>query len=282
MAITRRAVWLGMVFLSVLPQEATVQANQASSLFGQTAQSVLDRQFSALSLSYLLLDARSGQVLAERWTNEERPIPVGSLIKPFTAFFYAQNHRQFPVVICHGKRDACWPPRGHGRMMLTGAIAGSCNAYFLALARAIPVSEANRMLTEYSLPPVDQENNARALAGLDDDWRVAPLVFARAYLKLVRAIRNGPRADEGILRGMEDSAQMGTARAVESQYPVLAKTGTAECTHIPRAEADGFTVVLFPADDPRLLLLVRMHEATGAATAKVAGQMLKALEPGQS
>jgi hypothetical protein len=244
----------------------------------QTAQSVLDRRFAAESISYLLLDARSGHVLAERWPDDERPIPVGSLIKPFTAFAYAQSHRQFPVVDCHGRKDACWLARGHGRLSLTGAIAESCNAYFLALARAIPVGQANQMLAAYSLPPVDQQNESPALAGLDNDWRVTPPAFARAYLKLVRAIRSGPPSEEEIMRGMEESARTGTARAVRSEYPVLAKTGTAACVHTPRGAADGFTVLLFPADDPRVLLLVRMHEATGAATAKVAGAMLEILE----
>lgn len=279
--IARCAACVTLVVLAAQPREAVVRAD--ASLFGQTAQKILDSRLPSALDSYLLLDARSGEVVAEHWPDEQRPMPVGSLIKPFTAFFYAQGHGEFPTVVCHGRSDECWLPRGHGRIGLERAIADSCNAYFLALARAISVQDANRWLALYSLPPVSEKDKAQALAGLDDDWRVPPVAFARAYLKLVREIRGGPRAaeDEVILRGMEVSARMGTARAVESHYPVLAKTGTSACTHSPRASADGFTVVAFPADEPRLLLLVRRHGTTGAATAKLAGEMLRALEAGQ-
>jgi hypothetical protein len=57
----------------------------------------------------------------------------------------------------------------------------------------------------------------------------------------------------------------------------LAKTGTAVCSHRPRGAADGFTVVLYPAAQPRLLLLVRVHGITGAQSAAVAGAMLRCL-----
>lgn len=281
-ASVRLTAYLGVIFLAVQPSQCAVQADQAPpSLFGQTAQRVLDQRFPSRSISYLLLDAQSDRTLAQQWPDGTTPIPVGSLIKPFTAFVYAQHHRRFPVVICHGQADACWLPRGHGRLTLTSAIAESCNAYFLALGRAIRVSEANQVLATYSLPALDQQHKALTLAGLDNDWRAAPPVFAHAYLELVRRSRSGLHAgeDEEILRGMQQSAQAGTARAADVHFPVLAKTGTAQCTHHPRGAADGFTVLLFPADDPRLLLFVRLHGATGAATAKVAGQMLKALEP---
>jgi hypothetical protein len=44
--------------------------------------------------------------------------------------------------------------------------------------------------------------------------------------------------------------------------------------------ADGFTLVLYPAAQPRLLLLVRVHGITGADSAKVAGAMLRSLGAG--
>lgn len=275
------AMWAMLAALVAQPRQAVVRAD--ASLFGQTVQTLLDGRLPSALDSYLLLDARSGEIVAEHWPDARRPVPVGSLIKPFTAFFYAQGHGEFPTVVCHGRSDECWLPRGHGRIGLERAIADSCNAYFLALARGISLQDANRWLARYSLPPVSEQDKARALAGLDDDWRVAPVTFARAYLKLIRDSRRGPRSGEDveILRGMEDSARMGTARAVESRYPVLAKTGTSACMHRPRASADGFTVVLFPADDPRLLLLVRRHGTTGAVTAKLAGEMLRALEAGR-
>jgi cell division protein FtsI/penicillin-binding protein 2 len=256
-------------------------SDKPASLFAQTAQSTLNREFPSDSISYLLLDARSGGVLAERWANPDEPIPIGSLIKPFTALAYARTHRQFPAVVCNGQRDSCWLPHGHGRITISDAIAQSCNAYFLALAREVSVDQANAVLASYSLPPVNTANKSLALVGLSNGWQVPPLTLARAYATFARASRD---RDPEIFSGMRNSASAGTAHAVSLALPgrsALAKTGTARCTHTPSGAADGFTIVLYPADDPRIVLLTRVHGVTGATTAAVAAQMLRILEAGQ-
>jgi hypothetical protein len=79
---------------------------------------------------------------------------------------------------------------------------------------------------------------------------------------------------------MQKAAQTGTASALASapgKLASLAKTGTAACTHHPRAAADGFSVVLYPAEQPRILLLLRMHGATGAQSCAQAANMLDLL-----
>ena len=273
-------VALIVMALSLSPSASTPEA-EPSSLFAQAAQSTLDRDFPSESISYLLLDAQSGSVIAERWPGADIPIPVGSLIKPFTVLAYAQTHAQFPAVVCSGQRDSCWLPRGHGRITLTEAIAQSCNAYFLRLAREVAVDRANAVLMLFGLPPVSIADKSVALAGLSSDWRVSPLSLVRAYATLARESRE--RAAQ-IFSGMRASAKAGTGRAVSLSLPgrdALAKTGTARCTHTPRGAADGFTIVLYPADDPRIVLLARVHGVTGATTAATAGQMIRTLEAGQ-
>jgi stage II sporulation protein D len=284
MAVTLRAFLSLVIAITavLLNPAAGPEVGKAPSLFAQTAQTALDREFPSNSISYLLLDVHTGTILAERWINLDKPIPVGSLIKPFTAMAYAQSHNHFPAVLCDGQHDSCWLPHGHGRLTLSDAIAQSCNAYFLTLAREVPVEQANAVLNSYSLPSVDAGNKSLALAGLSNDLQVSPLTLARAYARLAHDARN--RGDAEILSGMQGSARTGTARAVSLALPgrsALAKTGTARCTHLPRGSADGFTVLLYPADDPRLVLLVREHGVTGATTAATAAQMLRALEPGQ-
>ena len=281
--IPRKAALLVLTALAMLlvHPHASPAAGQPPSLFAQTAQAALDHEFPSGSISYILLDARSSRVLAERWPHADQPIPVGSLIKPFTALAYARGHRQFPTVVCNGERDSCWLPRGHGRITLTTAIAQSCNAYFLTLARDVSVDDANAVLADYDLPPVDGANKSLALAGLSNNWQVAPLTLARAYAAFARDSRD---RDPQIWTGMRESAQLGTARAVNVALPTrsaLAKTGTARCTHSPRGAADGFTIVLYPADDPRIVLLTRVHGVTGATTAATAAQMIRTLEFGQ-
>jgi cell division protein FtsI/penicillin-binding protein 2 len=293
MALTRfnvkRSIRLLLSVLAVLQLSLPARLSPAEggpSLFSQTAQAALDRRFTSPDISYLLLDAASGEILAQRWEQPQTPIPMGSLIKPFTAAAYARVHGRFPVFVCRGQRDGCWLPRGHGRMTVDAAIAESCNAYFLSLSLEISASEANALLLSYSLPPVRDPvrdiDKARMLTGLSADWRVSPLALAQAYLRLVRDCRRGPCTP--IVYGMRESASTGTSRALARMLPgvsVLAKTGTAECEHVPRATADGFSLVLYPADSPRVLLLTRVHGVTGAVATKTTAQILKTVEEGQ-
>src|SRR5277367_42129 len=47
----------------------------ATTLFAQSAVQVLDRSFPQPDVSYLLLDANSGALLASRWENPDHSIP---------------------------------------------------------------------------------------------------------------------------------------------------------------------------------------------------------------
>jgi len=79
------------------------------------------------AVSYLLLDAAHGKVLAIRWRSAEVAVPVGSLVKPFLAITYGQTHRmRFPIHDCTG--EDCWLMTGHGRIGMASAIAYSCNS----------------------------------------------------------------------------------------------------------------------------------------------------------
>jgi cell division protein FtsI/penicillin-binding protein 2 len=255
-------------------------------LFSQSAKATLERNFPSANLSYLLLDA-SGNVLAERWPTppnlSQQDLSPGSLVKPFLAIAYGEQHGgQFPTVLCRGKENLCWLPRGHGNLILEDAIAQSCNAYFLELAAGLDRQRAAQTFARYGLagPPITA--TAESLAGLRSAWKETPLALARAYLQLVS--EQQLPVQSRIVKGMLDSAAHGTARAVDAalgRNAALAKTGTAVCSHTPRGAADGFTVVLYPSAQPRLLLLVRVHGVTGAASAKVAGAMLRSLGAGE-
>src|SRR5262245_48316373 len=109
--MTRRAF-----ILFVLAQRHVLAAARSSTTAAETA--------------YLLLDATTRELLASRWDDMDRPLPVGSLIKPFTALAYAQGHAfTYPTFTCRGAADACWLTAGHGPIGIVDAVAGSCNAY---------------------------------------------------------------------------------------------------------------------------------------------------------
>lgn len=250
------------------------------SLFTQSAAEKLRRDSRSDGISYLLLEADTGAVLASRWPDAERPIPLGSLVKPFTALAYAQHHGyEYPIYTCHGPASGCWSAHPHGRLNITSALANSCNSYFREMALQLTGADMRDVVSQFGLEPPADSLTGASLMGLGEDWEISPLRMARAYLELNRR-RSEPGVAE-ILSGLEESAKSGTASGVGralKQSGALAKTGTAVCRHAHRAPGDGFVVALVPDDRPRFLLMVRFHGVPGAAASVAAGRMLARLE----
>jgi len=295
-ALKRRAELILCAVLLLTGPPAIAQLS-SSDLYAQATQAMLDRSFPSARVEYLLLDLRTRQPIAMRWKHEETAIPVGSLLKPFVAMAWndlhagPRSHAEIPVVRCHGRSDGCWRAEGHGDVALERALAVSCNAYFLALARDLIGSGTagrtalNRIGAAYGLPSPPADASPRGLIGAVPGWRIAPIVLARAYARLVTEQADRNTVQSRLMSGMALAARPGgTAAGVGAHADgVLAKTGTAPCiTNVERcvADGDGLTIVLAPAASPRLLLLVREHGTTGAATAIVAGEMLSRIEKG--
>ncbi len=235
------------------------------SLYAQSIQTAIAAR--TPNLEVLVLDLRTHETLANTF-HSAAPIPVGSLLKPFLAAAYLKSHADTPTTICHGHPDRCWRDGGHGPITLTEAIAQSCNAYFLALARNIPPTDI-----PYLPPPPNA--SPETLIGLNSDWRITPVALARAYGSLLTAA-----TPSAILAGMSASARRGTANRI-GPHPggVLAKTGTAPCVDLPcKASGDGLVLAAVPATRPTLLILVRKRATTGAMTAAAAGPILTQME----
>jgi cell division protein FtsI/penicillin-binding protein 2 len=267
---------------------------------------MLNRDFPSHRIEYLLLDLNDERTIAVRWPQMEKPIPAGSLLKPFVALAFDDLHsgssgsgQRFPAVQCHGKSDGCWRNGGHGLLTLEPALAESCNAYFLSLAKALAASDAGmiamgRVSAAYGLPAPpalgpasggDERRMARMLIGVTREWLVTPAALAHAYAALASNSRSDAAAR--LLAGMRLAAGRDGTAAKVGGHPggVLAKTGTAPCVSGSNnevqpcvANGDGLVVVLTPAGRPRLLLLVRERGTTGAQAAEVAGRMLSRLE----
>jgi cell division protein FtsI/penicillin-binding protein 2 len=259
---------------------AEVADSVTSSLFAQSAARALDREFPNRDISFLLLDAGTGELLAARWDHPEIPIPPGSLLKPFAALAYGQKHdHQYPIHNCRGIQSRCWRPRGHGNVDLTSAIAYSCNSYFRFLTEGLTADDVASTARHFGLELPGPDISGEAVAGLNSRWMISPVRLARAYVEL--AHQRGEPGVSQILDGMAESARHGTGAEVDRTLPIpnaLVKTGTAACTHLHRAPGDGFTVALLPADNPKILLLVRQHGVPGAEAARTAGQMLRRIE----
>jgi cell division protein FtsI/penicillin-binding protein 2 len=201
-------------------------------------------------------------------------------VKPFTALAYGETHEnQFPSHTCRGEASGCWQVHPHGKLNLVSAIAVSCNSYFRALAENLTGEQLIPVAKRFGLDPPEPTLSGPPLMGLGDRWPIAPVKMARAYLELYHR-RDQPVVRE-ILAGMAQSARSGTGKGVGQalNHPdALVKTGTAPCTHPHPAPGDGFVIAMVPANQPELLLLVRVHSVPGATAAIAAGRMLHRLE----
>jgi len=249
-------------------------------LFSQSATQVLEREFTDSDVSYLLLDANSEVLLASRWEDPGKPISLGSLVKPFTALAYAAVHDfRYPIFECRGRASGCWQESPHGKLDITSAISFSCNSYFRSLAASVSSEQLHPVTREFGLESPEANLTGPALIGIGDQWRIAPLHMARAYLELYRR-REQPGVRE-LLAGMLQSANRGTGAAVGralKHSEAFVKTGTAPCTHAARAPGDGFVIAMVPAGAPEILLMVRVHGVPGAKAAETAGRMLSRME----
>lgn len=250
MMLTRRAI------LSL----AAAAPLGAASLPEQSAGIALDHAFPDPNVSYLLTDCATTREICSRWTRLMDPVPVGSLVKPFTALAYGESCGfRYPAFTCSGAR--CWLAQGHGRLEIGSAIAHSCNAYFLELARAVTPQALESVVQRFGLNSPDPGYETATLIGLGTAWRISPFAIARAYSELIaRSVDPGVHQ---LLAGMALSAQSGTGRGAGPGAYV--KTGT--------AGQNGYVIALYPSDAPRFNLLVRVHGMPGAQAAWVCGKM---------
>jgi cell division protein FtsI/penicillin-binding protein 2 len=255
----------------------------AASLYDQSVARMLEERYRSSELSYILMDANTRRLIASRWDDIAEPVPVGSLVKPFLALAYGQKHNfRYPAFSCQGAASGCWLARGHGKVDLSSAIAYSCNAYFLSLASSLKPEDVDSMAQRYGLFMGKAPLGPAEMIGLSGAWRIKPAELLRAYLLLAAAPQPPGAAD--LLRGMALCARVGTAEAVGRNLrglAALAKTGTAPCVHEPRAPGDGYVLMLYPAEQPRWALLVRVHGVPGARAAQVGGRMLMSVVHGQ-
>ncbi|HEY6263793.1 MAG TPA: penicillin-binding transpeptidase domain-containing protein [Candidatus Acidoferrum sp.] len=249
-------------------------------LFSQSAVEVLERDFSGRSVSYLLFDANSGALLASHWEHYDDPIPLGSLVKPFTALAYAEAHEfRYPTYECKGQSSGCWQVHPHGKLDIVSAISVSCNSYFLSLSESVTAEQLLPVTRAFELESPEPDFTRSSLIGLGERWKISPIRMARAYLELYRR-RTQPGVRE-ILAGMLQSEKRGTGAAVGralKHSDAFVKTGTAPCTHASRAPADGSVIALVPAQKPEILLMIRVHGVAGAKAAETAGRMLSRME----
>jgi hypothetical protein len=200
------------------------------------------------------------------------PLPVGSLQKPFVARAWAETHpdRVPPRLACT-PASRCWLPSGHGTSDLVRALALSCNAWFVQLARDTPPADLERVLRaegfELATTPT-----AEAAIGLPDGppTAIAPAALLEAYARLItRPWPAGEDTRRLVLQGLRESARRGTAQGL-ARRGLLAKTGTVPALDGRPLATSGWVLAF---DDAGRGLLALLPHGTGREAARAAAAL---------
>lgn len=203
------------------------------------------------------------------------PRPVGSLQKPWVLAAWAEAHPydEPPRLDCTGE-SRCWRPSGHGRVDVARAFAQSCNAYFLALARATPEALRARALEGAGFQlsrPLSPEATI-GLGPLSTLPRVSPATLVRAYRDLLT--RPWPAREDlrlALVDGMRAAALDGTGASL-AHRGTLVKTGTVPSLDGHPLATSGWVLVASAGGES--LALALLPNGTGAQAAAALGAEL--------
>ena len=199
--------------------------------------------------------------------------PVGSLQKPWVLAAWAAAHPdEAPPILECTAASGCWRPSGHGRVDLPRAFAQSCNAYFLALARATPEELRARALSDagFEVPRPLPPEASIGLGSLASLPRISPDRLLRSYRDLLS--RPWPARDElrrALVDGMRAAALDGTGAALALRGN-LVKTGTVPSLDGRPNATSGWA--LSASADGSSLALALLADGNGAAAAAALGR----------
>jgi stage II sporulation protein D len=203
---------------------------------------------------------------------DDRPVPIGSLLKPFVAEAWARAHPASlpPRLRCE---QGCWQPKGHGLLGLDRALALSCNNYFRALAADTPGALLEATLREQGFAFASPLSAEAAIGRVTDGTGVAirPSSLLAAYLRLVREPwALGEPVRTTVLAGLRESAEKGTASGLGGRAS-WAKTGTVPALDGVPLATSGWAIAGDGAGGAWLALLPR---GTGREAARALGDRL--------
>ena len=120
-----------------------------------------------------LLDARTGRVLTRAGTIDS-PIPLGSLVKPFTALAYGDQHDfRYPAPYCRGTPPDAGCLTATAKSDSLSAIACSCNSYFRMLTTNLTAADVDPTAHRFGIEAPDHD--AAGVPRLLDWQRLANL-----------------------------------------------------------------------------------------------------------
>lgn len=244
----------------------------------------LDEALQGTQAAGLVLDARTGALLAERGTM--RHAAPGSAGKPLL-LEYALEHgivQAGTEVYCRrslhiaGRALECTHPADNPVFTAERALAESCNTWFAELGRRFTGPQLEDVLREAGWdhqPMTHAGVDQRQLAVLGlSGVQVTPLELAKAYVALLgRAPEDGP-----VMLGLRDSVRFGMANgAAVPGMSVLGKTGTA--SDAGEAWTHGWFAGALPG---RCVLVIFVPHGDGGTAAVLARRFFQLLADGEA
>lgn len=260
-------------------------------------QSALTRAMQGQRGTAIVLDVRSGQVLAAYHLDvaARRLVHPGSSVKPFTLMALLELGKvngqtallcKRPLSIGAHKLDCSHPETAQPLDPAT-ALAYSCNSYFSTVVLRLTPAQLRDSFAQdgfISVTSLSQEEAAGnvALAQSPEqlqleaigEWgiSVTPLEMVRAYRKIALLEPKHDAKLDPLFAGLEQSVTYGMGHQAQppSEMKVAGKTGTALADEGPWTHA--WFAGYAPAENPEIVLVVFLEKGHGGSDAATAAR----------
>lgn len=249
------------------------------------AQYALDHAMRGTDAVAVVLDARTGRMVAEIHLNDAVRSAPGSVLKPFFLMETVRHELIYPQtrVMCHralriaGRNVDCTHPQSEVVFDAEQALAYSCNCYFAELAKRLTPEDALTAVKRYGVHepsirrmPANIEQLQLFVLGLEGIF-ITPMQLAQAYRKLAYELTSLPPGSpmQAVARGLDGSVAYGMAHnAYVDGLSIAGKTGTASDPGQPWTH--GWFAGFAPAKSPRAVVVVYLPRGSGADAARLA------------
>ena len=189
--------------------------------------------------AYVMAVYERGQSRIIAQQNPAMLAPVGSLLKPFAAWYLLEKgFRAEETILCPPEQKRteklrCWTPGGHGAMTLPSALAQSCNYYFLSRFLGLNLAEYESWLRQRFDWPTDLKILKPAnVYGFDLSGGIEAEKLLAMYDKLLAAEEGGDPSAVTIMAGLRQTCDGTLADFCRALWPnrrfrfLAGKTGT--------------------------------------------------------
>jgi hypothetical protein len=183
-------------------------------IFGSsvTALFFCDSLSAGKTAAYVMAEYSAGNYRIIQKQNETMAAPVGSLLKPFAAWYLLERGiNPQETIFCPPEKKRtdtlrCWTPSGHGAVSLQAALAQSCNYYFLSRFMGLNLAEYETWLRQRFDWPTDLAiAKPSHVYGYDLAAGIEPETLLAMYTRLFNADENGNTSARSIMAGLKET-----------------------------------------------------------------------------